>query len=122
MSIGGIQFTIRRVGVPLFQQADDVLRLIGRIEPVRLEGNNQKPGVHCFSPAESDSGRTCQIIYHLGNVEIGIGVKALGKVQSPVMQIFFHLKSRIESKAEFIALFWRRENFSSMDLSLMNVI
>ena len=73
---------------------------MGRIEPVRLKGNDQEARVDGFSGRYQFASREIKVIYRLRDIEIGIGIEALHEIRTAVVQITFHLKIGVKSEAE----------------------
>ena len=46
VAVGRFYLAIRRVDVPCLQLAHDLLRLIRRIQPIRLKSDDEEPGIY----------------------------------------------------------------------------
>ena len=104
MTVSGRQLAICSINVPPFQGPDYLLRLVGRVEPVRLKRNDQKAGVDGLPLWYEFSSRQIKVIYCFCNIEIRIGIEALHKISTAIAQITLHFKISVKSKAELIVL------------------
>src|SRR5512147_906875 len=96
----GLDLAEAHVPPALFQRLDDVARLVGRVEPVRGEGDDQELGQRL---GEGAHGRAAAVLLaqvvvvgRLGDVEEGVGVEAVDELPSLVAQVALHLEVRVE--------------------------
>ena len=68
MPVSGFYLDVRGVHVPHLELAYDLLRLIGRIEPVGLKGDYEKVDIDVSSRRDEVLSRKVEIVYGFGYI------------------------------------------------------
>ena len=102
----GLDFAKTDIAAVFFQGRNNVPGLISGVEPVRTEGDHQKRylGQGRVDEQVAAFAHQVKVICRLGDVEQGVGVKAVDKLFALVMQVALHLKITAEVEGQAAAV------------------
>ena len=107
MAAIGFNFNKRNIGRVGGESVDDLPAFPGGEEPIAGEGDDAEAGfclLKGFGQYAAMLSKKVKIIHGAGDVEIGIGVKAVHKAEALMAQIAFHLKVGVKAEGDLFAL------------------